>query len=522
MPITNVRILDQIDPIEVVLELNSFSGGENTRGSDSELKNNEARIIQNWDAKSIGGMIRSKGFNEVADGGVTYTGALDLLIQHAEGSSNEIYGIIEGDLVKKASAVIVQDDAAAFTTGVLSHGVSAGGKLFVTNETDNLQVKTIGVATAATTDQPSSARARIYEHKFRLVAEGGGVTVFGSRAGSGNFNVADTWSLANDAWNIDLPNDTQGCIPGFPSGNELLVFTKYGAFVIWNFPDVTYRPIEISHGCSAPYALAKGNEGVFLVSEYPKKGVFLWDRVNWIELTQFHTFHEEIDFSKRIFGIYRNREYHLFYNKTGSGVTYPNVWRIYSTEFGRWMERPINSLVSDTFGYPALLRFTTDEFYVGSSQKDLMYELQTTDNSDEGQETEANFKTKDFTSVDFTFANGGGQFSIDEARMKLIKVTASFFAISGTWTLQWTADRGAVSGSQTFTVDTSGAKLNDDFTVNTSKILSRSSIPDRTVTKTFNNSAIGTRFNFQIINRATGERLEIKKIKIHATILDEE
>ena len=59
--LTNRQALDRRNPIELVLELLSFAGGENTIGEDQELKSNEARIIRNWDAISLGGMERSKG-----------------------------------------------------------------------------------------------------------------------------------------------------------------------------------------------------------------------------------------------------------------------------------------------------------------------------------------------------------------------------------------------------------------------------------------------------------------------------
>ena len=184
---TSRQIVDKQKPIELVLELLSFSAGENTIGADQELKPNEARVIKNWDAVSLGGMIRSKGFNEVADG-VTdgYTGVLDLLIQHEEAGSTKLYGIVEGDLVYKDSADMKQDDNAAFTSGVLSHAVSAGDKLWITNATDGLKYKTLAGAITVPDDVPTNARERMYTHKFRLIAEGGSKRIYGCRAGSGN------------------------------------------------------------------------------------------------------------------------------------------------------------------------------------------------------------------------------------------------------------------------------------------------------------------------------------------------
>jgi len=513
LPKSNLSVLNRRQPIELVLELDSFAGGENTIGSDAEVKKNEARICKNWDSDSLGGMIRSKGFNEIADGGGTYTDLLDLLIQHEEGTNQEVYGVIEGDLVIKNGTSIDQEDVAPFTSGKLCHAVSAGDALWIANDTDSLQIKTIGNAIAAATDQPANVGPRIYTHKFRLVSEGSGKTVYGSRAATGNWNAADGWSLANDAYNIDLPDDTFGAVMDFPSGNEYTVFTKSKAYGISNAPNVAYRPIPNSHGCSAPYSIAKGNEGVFFVSDIPTLGVYLWNGVQWINITEFHDFVNDINFSARIFGKYRDRKYHLFYNKSGSGVSYVNTWRTYDTRWGRWSERPINSDVADNFGYPALLNFTNNEFYVGSSRKDKIYELETTDNSDEGENTEANYKTKDFSSKDFSMASGGG-FPIDDVTFKLTSMTVTFFGTIGTFSVQWTMDRGRVSGSQTITVTADGAKINEDFVVNTSKVIILP--PDKTITRSFKNNAVGKTVNIQIINNATGERTKIKKLKIEA------
>ena len=135
---TNRRVLDKRKARELVLSLNSFVAGENTIGEDHELKANEARIIQNWDATSLGGMIRSLGVNEVGDGGGGYTLDCDFLIQHYEGSNNEVYGVYEGDLTILSGAVITQEDAAAFTTGKLCHGAVNSETLWITNGTDGL------------------------------------------------------------------------------------------------------------------------------------------------------------------------------------------------------------------------------------------------------------------------------------------------------------------------------------------------------------------------------------------------
>lgn len=515
---SNKAVLDRTKPLELVLELLSFSGGENTKGEDQELKLNEARIIENWDAISLGGMKRAKGFKKEADGGASWSEDIDFLIQHYEGGSVRTYAVVEGDLVYENGTALTQADNNCFTSGVLCHGVSVGDVLYITNSTDNIKKKTIGVAIAALTNPPAEARERLYYHKFRLVAEGGGRRVYGSRAGTGNFDAADGFSKANDAWNIDLPNDTKGCAVGFPTGDDFTVFTELAAYSVYNFPDVARRIIPNSHGCSAPYSIAKGNEGIFLVSKYPTLGVFLWNGATWINLTEHHDFVDDIDFSKRIFGVYRNNKYYLVYNEIGSGVTYPNKVRIYNTKFGRWMDRPVNSAVGDNLGYPALLTHSNNELYFGSSQTDKLYELETDDNSDESENTEASYKTKDVSSADFNVA-GGGRFPIDEVRIKLTKIIVTAYGTKGVITVQWSADKGAYSGSQTFDLTADGDLINDTFIVNTSKIIKLP--PAKTIPKSFANSAVGRRFNFQILNSNTGERPEVKKIKIHAIALEE-
>lgn len=517
----NRSVLDRKSPLELVLELLSFSGGENKIGADHELKSNEARTIKNWDATSLGTMIRSKGFNEVGDGGVTYSEDIDLLIQHFETTNTELYGVIEGDLFILSGSTITQEDAAAFTSGVLCHAVSAGAKLWITNSTDNLQYKSIGNAIATPTDQPATACDRIYFHLQRLIAEGSASNprrVYGSVAGSGNWTGANAWTTSGDAWNIDLPDDTKGCMPDFPSGPEVAVWTKFKTYSLYNFPNVAFRAIPNSFGCSAPYSIARGNEGVFFVSEYPTKGVILWDGVNFINLTEFHDFVDNIDLSKRCFGIYKDRKYHLFYNESGSGVTYPNRWRIYDTRWGRWMEREINSDLSDTFGYPALLTRDNNELYVGSSQKDKLYELETSDTDDEGNDTQADYKTKDFSSRDFSLGSGGA-FGIDNVRMKLIGMQITYNGTVGNLSVAWSSDKGRQSGSQVINMTAEGDKLNIDFILNTSILVS--SPGDRTIFRTFNNKAVGRNFNFQILNSGQGARPEIKKLKIYAIALDE-
>lgn len=517
---TNLEALNRAKPLEMVLELASFAGGENTKGEDRALKNNEARRIKNWDALSIGGMIRSKGFTEVASGGATYTDALDLLIQHyEEGSGLEIYGVINGDLVIKNSASLDSEDASAFTTGILCHAVSApGGKLWITNSTDNLKYKSIGSNITVPPDLPTVARDRIYYHKFRLIAEGGGKTIYCSRVGSAYWTAADAWSLANDACNIDLPDNTKGGVEDFPYGNEFLVFTYFGAYSLYNFPDIAYRQLLGSKGCAAPYSIAKGDEGIYFLSNYPTLCLCLFNGTQWIDLTINCDFVNDINLDNRIFGCYRNNKYYFLYNETGSGVNYPNRLRIYDALYGRWMERPVNVSLADYFGYPCLLKHSNNEIYFGSSVEDKVYEFETELNSDDANNTEADYKTKDFSSIDFSLATGGS-FPIDEVRMKLLKFTLNYYGTKGEVTVQWTSDRGLHSGSQTVDLTAEGDLINYDFIVNTSYLAEVP--PDKVITKSFNNAAVGRRFNFQILNTNTGDRPKIKSLKIHAIALEE-
>ena len=516
----NRKVLDRIKPLELTLELLSFSGGENTIGSDHELENNQARIIKNWEAESIGSMIRSKGFTKVGDGGASYSEDMDLVAHHFEGVTTATYGVIEGDLVILSGSDLNQEDAAAFTSGTLCHSVSAGDKLWITNATDNLHQKEIGVAIATPTDQPATASDRIYEHNFRLIAEGNTAdTVYGSVVGKGNWSGANGWTTSNNAWSMVMPSRTQGVVPGFPSGNDITVFTEFDTYVVYNQPNVARRRILNGIGSSAPYALARGNEGVFLFSTYPTKGVFLWNGVEFINLTEYHDFIDDVNLAQRIFGIYKDRNYYFIYNESGSGVTYPNRIRKYNTQFGRWMEREINSDLSDSLGYPSLQTKDNNELYLGSSTTDKLYELDDSSTSDGGQNTEATYKTKAFGSRDFNVSSGGSRLPIDGVKIKLLGADVFFDAQQGVITLQWEADRGAKSGSQTFDLTADGDIINDSFTVNTSKVVTTP--PTRKVFKTFNNSAVGREFEFDILNSGTGNRPEIKKIKIYALALEE-
>lgn len=524
MAITNENALNKLHDTELALELLSFAGGENTISEDHVAKPDEARVCQNWDAISLGGMQRSKGFNEVADGGGSYTGQLDLLIQHKDSGGTQIYGIVEGDLIYKNGSSFTNDDNGAFTSGLLSHGVSSGDSLWITNTTDNLKRKTVGVAIATPASVPTTACARIYNSKNRLLAEGSGTEerrVYGSRVGKGNWTAADAWSLANDAFSIDLPDATRGVATDFPSGNENLVFTERNAYSIYNFPNTAFRAIGTpARGCGAPYSIAKGDEGVYFVSRYPTLGVFLFDGVQFYELTELNrdVFVDKIDFTKRIFGVYKNKKYYLFYNESGSGASYPNKCRVFDARFKRWMERPINSALADSFGYPALLNYSSNELYVASSQKDKIYDLETTDDSDEGNDTQAVYTTKNFSSRDFALASGG-QFPIDDCRLKLTKLTITFFGTVGALSFYWGADRGLHSGSKTIDLTAAGDLINTTFVVNTSSITTTPA--EKTKVYTFPNDAVGKRFYFQILQNGGSTRPKIKKIKVSAIVFPE-
>ncbi len=501
--------LNTKDALELNLDLASFAGGENTIGQDQELKSNEARTIENWDSDSLGGMIRSKGFTAIADGGVSYANAPDLLLHHFEGNSIRNYAVIEGDVVRVNGSSLTMTDDNKFTSGLLCHGVSAGNKAWITNSTDNLKYTTIGGSITVPPGQPPLARDRIYYHKSRLIAEGGGTTVYGSRAGTGNWASANTWSSSGDAWSIDLPDLTQGICPNFPSGNEVAVFTKFGIYALNNFPNVGFRPIQPSHGCCAPYSIALGTEGCYYLSNFPTLGLYLWDGTNFINLTVNEDWVSQVNLTGRIFGIYRENKYWFFYNETGSGISYPNVCRYYDARWGKWVKRPINPLVIDNFGYPAVLTKSSNELYVASSIQDYVYQLEDSSNSDNGYPTLANYKTKDFTSRDFGM-------DIDELPMKLIKATITYYGSTSQFSLAWNSDRGLHSGQMVVPLTANGDLLNTTFILNQSYISQLP--PDRTMTRKFNNSAVGRRFNFQILNSALGDRPKIKKICILAEI----
>jgi hypothetical protein len=99
----------------------------------------------------------------------------------------------------------------------------------------------------------------------------------------------------------------------------------------------------------------------------------------------------------------------------------------------------------------------------------------------------------------------------------------TYYGNTGNITVKWNMDRGARTGQQTFTITTTqaGDKLNEDFIVNTSYIIEVLDLPDKTIVRSFNNSAVGRWVNFQILNSATGERTKIKSLKVHCMALEE-
>lgn len=524
MALRNRGLLDTGSENEIILEILSYTGGENTMSEDHVTRTNEGRIVENWEAISQGGMERAKGFNMVASAGGA--SASDLAFFHYEdtGGGSAFLGAFNGAIVKKDGTGLSSVSGSGFTADILSHGASGEDDSWFTNSTDNLRRYTIAGGWTTPSDQPAAARERIYRHKNRLIAEGGGTRIYGSRVGAGNWTAADAWTLANDAWDIDAPNTTKGCAPGFPSGGLVAVFDKFRAYLLSGFPNVRLDPIPNSRGCAAPLSIAQGDDGLFFLSDYPTLGVFFWNGTSFINITNVNEdeFVDKIDMDNRIFGVYKNKKYYLIYNEKSSGVTYPNRMRVFNTEFGRWMNRPPNADLADNFGYPATLGKQANELYVWSSRNQKIFELETTDNSDEGNDTEANYKTKDFSSRDFLSAASGKSVPIDEGMIKISKITITYFGTTGVVTLLWTADRGRASGSLTFDLTAEGDKINDNFTVNSSKIVAAGSLTDKRVTKSVSNAAVGQSFNFQLLHNGASTRPKIKKIKIHALLLTED
>ncbi len=522
MAITARNILDTGSENEIVLEILSYSKGMNTISEDHVMETNEARVVENWDAISVGGMQRANGFNLIASGGGATASDLGHFHYEDTGGSSEILGILAGALVKSSSPSIATITGGVFTSGVLSHATVGSDDSWITNSTDNLRRYTIAGGLTTPSSQPANARERIFRHKNRLIAEGGGNRIYGSRVGTGNWTASDAWSLSNDAWNIDIPNISKGCAPGFPGGNDVTVFDKFRAYVLSNFPAVRYDPVPNSRGCAAPYSVALGEEGVYFLSDYPTLGIYVWDGSRFVDLTTEQEFIDEINLSNRVFGIYRERRYNIFYNEKNSGVSYPNRWKVFDSKFLRWMDRPVHTDLADNFGYPMLLDKQNNEFYSWSSRKRIVYELETTDQSDNGNDTQAEYKTKDFTSRDFLSPGSGKSIPLDENLVKLTKITMTYFGTVGLITLKWTADRGKATGSVVFDLTAAGDKLNTEFTVNTSQIVSGASLQDKKITKSVSNDAVGRTFNFQILNNGSSTKPKIKKIKIHGILLSDD
>lgn len=508
--------VDKADQLELVLQIPSFAGGENLVSPDQEMKSNESREIKNWDVDSLGAMTRANGCTRVIVGSPTYTKTIDLAVHHFEGTNTYTFYLTDGELVKKSSDDFVEDsagDSEVFTSGVLSHAVSAASALWITNSTDNLKRKVVGSDVAAPAGVPSTASDRIYEHNFRLIAEGNSAkTIYGSRAGTGNWTSADAWSASNDAWSMTMPDLTQGCVPGFPSGNDLTAFTKFDTFVIYNQPNVSRRRVINGIGCWNAMTIAKGNEGVYFFSTYPTLGVFLWDGNQFINLTAKHTFQDKVNLLQRMFGAYKDNKYYFIYNETGSGVTHPNKVKVYDARFGRWWTRELNSAVSDTLGYPCLLTKDNNELYVGSSQKANVYDLDDATTSDNGEDTQASYTTKVFTSKDFGMA-------VDNVRLKLLKTVMTYASPGETLSMAWTADRGRRSGAQSWDVTESGDLLNSTFTVNSSNIIGTTTV--KTVAKSYGNSAIGREFEFEITDRGHHGKAQVRQLRITAVALED-
>lgn len=508
---TQTRQLDTRDSIELGLDIVSFAGGENTVGQDQDLKSNESRVNENWESDSFGGMVRVKGFTSIAAGAFSYNSIPDLILHHFEGTTVRNLIVVEGDLAYINGSAITPITHLVFTSGVLSHGVSAGGYAWITNSSDNLKKYSIAGGITTPAGVPPEAMERIYEHKSRLIAEGGSRTVYGSRGGSGNWDSASGWSASGDAWSITMPDLTQGCGVNFPSGNDVTVFTKFGTFVLSGFPNVGFRPIPSGRGCGAPHSIALGTEGLYFLSAYPTLGIYVWDGVNFINLTLNQEWIHNINLSGRIHGVYRENKYWIFYNETGSGVTYQNKARYYDARWGKWGERVINSSVGDNFGIPCVATKSNNELFVTSSRQNIVYDLEDSSNSDDGYNTVGNYKTKDFSSIDFGF-------DFDELKLKLIKMHITYYGSVDSLAINWTADRGIRSGGIVFNLNVFGSqKLNEAFTLNSSYLAVPP--PDKTVTRKFSNNAVGKRFDFQFLNDSLGDRTKIKKVRIYAIVV---
>ena len=524
MAVTNEAVLDTGQSNELFLEILSFSGGENQTSEDHVTQANQARNCTNFAPISLGGMERVKGINQIASGAAPVTASTASLLGHFhyEDSSGEssILGVIDDDLVVASGAVVMRayNGAGKFTADIDCTAVNGGDATWITNSTDNLHRYTIASGCNIPNDVPTLACEGIYVHKNRLFAEGGQRRVYSSRVGTGFWNAADTWDAANDASNIDLPDYTTGSVPNFPVGDGIMVFTKFSAYIVSGFPNVRYDAIPNSWGCSSRHTLAEGNGGLFGISELPNKCIFYYDRTKFVSITEGVDWIDDVDTSKRMYGIFRENEYQFHYNETGGTTTYPDKVKVFNVKWGNWYEREINSSVGDTLGVPFALDKQSNEMYAWSSQDGNIYEMWT-GTDDEGYDTQCTYKTKNFTSRDFTFSSSAKAFPFDEVEIKLTRVLVQYYGVVGALTISWEGDYGLNSGSNVFDLTADGDILNSTFIVNTSKVITTP--PDKVRVQSISNAAVGKRFNFQILHNGLSTRPEIKKIKIFAEAREE-
>jgi hypothetical protein len=527
MSVTNEGLLDTGQGNEVYLEILSFAGGEDQVSEDHVTPTNKGRVMKNWEPLSIGGMQRVAGINEVGDipagGAVTADdpSLLGLFHYNESNKTSAVLGVVDGDLVilSGSDILVASGGTSLFTADKECFGCDVGDKAWITNSTDNLKMFDTTNGAETPTDVPASPREGIYYHKSRLFAEGGGRTVYSSRAGAGNWpDEADAWSKSNDASNIDLPDYTKGSLPGLPSGDEIAVFTKAECYSVFGFPNVAYRKIVNSWGCANRKTLAEGNGGAFGVSQFPNKCVWYWDRTKFISLTEGVSWIDDVNFAQEMYGLFRENKYYFIYTSGASG-TYPNTVKIFDTRFACWYEREINPDVGDNLGAPVVLGKQNNEFYCWSSRIPNLYEIET-GTEDEGYNTECDYKTKNFTSRDFSLSGSGKPFPIDEVTIKLTKIRVQFYGQTDDFTILWSADDGVNQGSLSFGMTTSGAKLNVDFTINTSSLAAIP--PDQNQSQSVSNNAVGKKFYFQILHNGKSTRPRVKKIKIYGLLLEED
>ena len=523
MGISNQSLLDTGEGNEIYLELLSFSGGENQISEDHVTQSNEARTSINFEPLSIGGMQRMSGINQIASGAAPVTEDKFSVLGHYHykdsASTGQPMGVIEGDLVVISGAAVLTASGGSglFTADKECTAVDGGNAMWITNSTDNLKRYAIESGAGAIADVPTKARDGIYKHKQRLFAEGGDTTVYSSRAGTGNWMEADAWSAANDASNIDLPDYTTGSVPNFPSGNEIAVFTKFGCYSVFNFPNVAYRAIPNSFGCSDRKSLSVGNGGVFGFGEFPTRAIWFWNGTTFTSLTEGVDWIDDIRTSIKMRSCFRENRYWIAYNDDAT-KSYTNKLKFFDVKFGGWFEREINSDVGDSIGELMVLTKNDNELYGWSSQTWNAWQLET-GTDDDGNDTQAQYKTKEFTSRDFSYASGGKAFPIDEISIKLTKIRMQFYGTAGSITLQWTGDSGVNSGSISYDLTAEGDLINSTFTLNSSKVITAP--PDSNEIQSVSNNAVARRFSFQILHNGSSTKPKIKKIKIYGLALEE-